>query len=121
MITYPIRYNQDDECVEDSELHVIGHPFATVDEGKEVKHERGRDMAEGLNFMAARRAGIKLATTPEKLAETGFSEAFDLPAGVREALSLFQKKSLDRIERKHKKLVKKLIAKAAIEAVKGAA
>ena len=119
MITYPVRYNQDDECVEDSELRVIGHPFATVDEGKEVKHERGRDMADALNLLN----GYKppLATTPEKLAEMGFSEAFDLPAVVRDTLSLFQKKSLDRIERKHKKLIKKLIAKAAIEAVKGAA
>ena len=117
MITYPVRYNQDDECIEDAELRVIGHPFATVDEGKEVKHERGRLIADVMNMMK----GYKLATTPEKLAETGFSEAFDLPAGVREALSLLQRKSLDRIERKHKKLVKKLIAKAAIEAVKGAA
>ena len=115
MITYPIRYNQDDECVEDAELRVIGHPFATVDEGKEIKHERGRDMAEGLNFMAARRAGVKLANV------VALTTDFDLPAGVRKVLSLLQKKSLDRVERKHAKLVKKLIARATVAAAAEAA
>ena len=118
MITYPVRYNQDDECVEDSELRVIGHPFATVDEGKEVKHERGRSMADGLNMMK----GYKPATMPEKLAETVVSaeKDFSISADERKWLSQIQNKAIDRIARKHRTLIKQLIAKAAVAAAKGA-
>ena len=106
MIVYPTRYNRDDECVEDAEFKVLGRPFATVDEGAEVKHSRGMLIAEAINAY--------VPGSPPKLSEISPPPSvYDLPEKVYTGLSSVQKQKLIRIERKHKKMVAKLIAKAA--------
>jgi len=114
VIAYPVRYNFNDECVEDAEFKVLAHPFATIEEGVEIKHERGVMIALAVNAYVP---GTFLEPVEQKATAASTAvlatAVFHVPSEVLKLLSPVQRGKLIRIERKHKKLVAKLIVRAA--------
>lgn len=113
MISYPVKYNQDDDCVEGSDFVVIARPHVEQGTNMEVYHEIGRLIADALNAYLSYSTPPPpdyLSLKPGPIIKIQ-NNIYDLPDSIANGLPVYQKKALSRIERKHKKMVAKLIAK----------
>lgn len=110
MIKFPVRYNREDESVEDADFNVIAHPFILPGMSVDEKHEIGAMIEKALNILNEHKSIISGAEKAAQ-ADFGFMQSYLLAPAIKSSLSERHKKSLDRIERKHKKFVAKLIAK----------
>lgn len=114
MIKFPVRYDRDDESLEDAEHIVFAHPFVGPGISQEDKHEIGEMIARAMNAFFQNGSIGRPVTLPKADIKSDVAKTvnpFSIPDFIRSMLSDRHKKMLDRKERSLKKFVQKVTAK----------
>ena len=104
---FPVRYKRSEEVVEDADFLVVAMPHIERGRPREEIHIVGEAISAALNLAEIARTNRSVPGQPMVVSNGEFT----LPESVRSQVVVFEMMKLNRIERKHRKMVSKLKAK----------
>lgn len=116
MIKFPVRYNEQDQAVEDSDFVIIAHPFIRAGQSIVEKDEIGKLLASSLNSMnVVGGLSYNYSTKPGSLVENNSAPSdlkpgtiqFFLPAELKKKMNHLEISKFDRFIKKVGKIIEK--------------